>query len=80
MRSPKWVQTIACTRPNAHPHSKWDWVDIYADDYMILWTCKQDLKNHFVREAKRTFGKTLEQVIRLGNTPSILYPGIILEE
>ena len=79
--TPHWIQTIACTKPIPRPRkSRWEWVKIYdamedGDGMSVqFWKCKQDLKESFVEEAKLAFGKALEQVIRLGGNPIILYP------
>jgi|WetSurMetagenome_2_1015567.scaffolds.fasta_scaffold11116_1 hypothetical protein len=70
-----WVECVACTKPLPKPRiRKWEWEKILDGGCFQLWICKQDLKEQFVAEAKIAFGKTLEQVIRLGSTPTVLYP------
>jgi hypothetical protein len=77
MRVPSWVQTIACTKPIARVKSRWPWEKIYDGDehmHMQIWICRQDLKEDFVHEARQAFGKCLDQVVRLGAYPEVLYP------
>jgi hypothetical protein len=75
MKTLSWVETIACTKPLPKPRiRKWDWIKIYENDVVNFWICEQDLKDTFVEEAKIAFGKTLEQVVRLGSYPAVEYP------
>jgi hypothetical protein len=77
----RWIQTIACTKPVQHVKSRWRWEKIWdgLDSHVPaqIWVCQQDLKESFVKEAKEAFGKSLEQVVRLGSHLQVLYPGSI---
>jgi hypothetical protein len=61
-------------------NSKWGWEKIWdgTDNHCHcqIWVCRQDLKDAFVIEAQKAFGKCLEQVVRLGAYPQILYPSV----
>jgi hypothetical protein len=78
MYQPKYVQTIVCTKITHHVKSRWNWEKIWdgvnSDIPMQIWICRQDLKESFIDEAKQTFGKSLDQIVRLGAHPEILYP------
>ncbi len=79
MRTPNWVQTVACTQPVLAPKpTRWTWTKIFDGTkegvHVQIWVCKQDLKENFVQEAKRAFGTALDQCVRLGNTPEVLFP------
>lgn len=76
-----WVQTIACVHSHSAPmklSSRWHWEKIWEDSLVQFWVCSQDLKDSFVKEALNTFGKRLEQVVKLGSHPEVLYP-VLLE-
>lgn len=83
MRECAWVQTIVATKPVPRPKGSWRWTKIFdssdADSFgrrplLQLWICDQDLKESMVAEAQKAFGKALEQIVRLGAYPEILYP------
>ena len=81
MRELHWVECVACTKPISKPRiRKWAWLKIYENNYVNFWVCEQDLKEQFVQEAKIAFGKTLEQVVRLGSYPEVLYPTLEVEQ
>ncbi len=83
-QQPRWVQTIACTKPVFRIKSRWNWEKIWDGTdtglQVQIWVCRQDLKESFVPEAKLAFGKCLEQVVRLGAMPEVLYPCITVSE
>jgi hypothetical protein len=69
-----WVETVVCTRPLPCPRIvKWDWKKIYDNGQIQFWVCTQDLKEQFVQEAKIAFGKSLTQIVRMGDAPEILF-------
>lgn len=75
MKHLSWVECIACTKPIPKPRiQKWHWIKIYENEIVNFWICEQDLKEIFVQEAQIAFGKTLDQVVRLGAAPEVLYP------
>ena len=75
MKLVSWVECVACTKPIPGPRShKRSWVKIYENSVVNFWLCEQDLKDTFVQEAQMAFGKALDQVVRLGAGPEILYP------
>ncbi len=75
MKTLHWTECLACTKPIPKPRiNKWRWVRIFENDSVQFWICEQDLKDSFVQEAKIAFGKTLEQVVKLGSHSEILYP------
>jgi len=78
MSQPKYVQTIVCTKTTHRIKNRWNWEKIW-DGFnsgvpMQIWICHNDLKESFIDEAKETFGKSLDQIVRLGAYPEILYP------
>jgi hypothetical protein len=75
-----WVECLVCTKPVPKPRiRKWEWERIYDAPHVQFWICKQDLREQLVQEAKIAFGKSLEQVIRIGLEPEILYPDVETE-
>jgi len=77
-----WVETIVCTKPVPKPrNNRGRWRKIYdsfeAGDTgtsVQFWVSSIDLKESAVEYAKETFGKALEQIVRLGSHPQVLYP------
>lgn len=80
--TPHWVETIVCTKPIPRPRiNKWHWRKIYdsieaeAPGVSVqFWISSCDLKESIVEFAKEAFGKALEQIVRLGSHPQVLYP------
>ncbi len=81
MRHLSWVECVACTKPIPKPRiRKWNWIRIYENDVVNFWICEQDLKETFVQEAQIAFGKALDQVVRLGAYPEVMYPTLTVEQ
>jgi hypothetical protein len=78
----KWLETVVCTKPVPKPRiNKWRWRKIYDSNEagdtgtsVQFWISPIDLKESAVEYAKEAFGKALEQIIRLGSHPQVLYP------
>jgi hypothetical protein len=70
-----WVECLVCTKPVAKPRiQKWRWSKIYDNGAVQFWVCENDLHEQLVQEARIAFGKALEQVVRMGSKPEVLYP------
>jgi len=70
-----WVECIVCTKPVPKPRiQKWRWSKIYDSGVIQFWVCENELHEQFVQEAKIAFGKSLEQIVRLGSKSEVLYP------
>lgn len=77
-----WIQTVVATKPVDKSNTWIPWRCIYdsADDpgfgkksCVQLWVCEQDLKEEFENSARETFGDALQQIVRMGDSPSIEY-------
>ncbi len=86
MRQHSWVLTVVCTKPVPGPRGRWSWTKLFDSEdssafgfrpNVQIWCCNQDLKESLVEEAQKAFGKALDQIVRLGSCPEVLYPQVM---